>query len=55
MIKITKSLKIELVTLLIQMKLTFFTFLINEKKYVEHNNICAKRRHNVKIIIRKRT
>ena len=55
MIKIIKSLKIEFITLLTHSKLILSISLTNEKKYVEHNNICARRRHNAEIIIKKRT
>ena len=55
MIKVIKSLKIEFVTFLTHSKLIIFTFLMNEKKYVKHNNIYARRCHSVEIIIRKKT
>ena len=47
MIKVIKSLKIKFIASLTHLRLTFFTSSMNEKKYVEHNNICARRRHNV--------
>ena len=55
MIKIIKSLKIKFVTSSTHLKLIFFIFSTNEKKYVKHNNTCARRRHNVKKITKKRT
>ena len=54
MIKIIKSLKIELVTLLTHSRLIFSTSLINGKRYIEHSNICARRCHNAEIIIKKK-
>ena len=52
-IKIINNLKIELVTFLKHLKSIYFTFLINKRKYVEHNNICEKRRRSAEIIIKK--
>ena len=54
MIKIIKNLKIEFVTSLTYSRLIHFNFSTNEKKYVEHNNICVRRRHNAEIVIRKK-
>ena len=53
MIKVTKNLKIELITFSTYSRLIIFTFSTNEKRYIKHNNICARRRHNVEIILRK--
>ena len=54
MIKVTKSLKTELVTLLMHSSSTRFIFLMNEKIYIEHSSICEKHCRNTEIIIKKR-
>ena len=39
--------------LLTHLRLILFIFSMNEKKYVEHKNTCARRRHSAEIIIKK--
>ena len=52
--KIITSLRIEFITLSTHSGLIYFIFSINERKYIEHNNICKKRR-DIKIIIRNKS
>ena len=51
--KIEKSLRIEFITLSTHSNLICSIFLMNKKRYIEHNNICGKRRRSAEVIIRK--
>ena len=53
MIKVSKSLKTEHIMFLTLSKSISFTFSQNELRSVEHNNLFATRRRNVKIIKKK--